>query len=174
MAVLVVREMVSVAQLSSSNELNKKNKIPEYAKDYKNEYLFIRGINKACAHLDEKHLTDVLYHELFITKQCESLKLYMKKFLKAQELGYLKDISSFVIKKDDIESTGILFIKVSLNHLAYDVEKGCYNYVKGYSDFYELFCKYYEKLNIEGEDDSDSDSDFELQDSDSDSESGFM
>ena len=30
------------------NALQKTNKIPDYARGYKNEYLFIRGINKTC------------------------------------------------------------------------------------------------------------------------------
>ena len=28
--------------------IKKTNKIPEYARDFRNEYLFIRGINKSC------------------------------------------------------------------------------------------------------------------------------
>ena len=31
-----------------SNSTLSNSKIPDYAKDYKNEYLFIRGINKTC------------------------------------------------------------------------------------------------------------------------------
>ena len=45
----VVREMVILAQSSNYQKCIKKtNKIPDYARDYKNEYLFIRGIDKAC------------------------------------------------------------------------------------------------------------------------------
>ena len=39
--------MVILAQTSNfQNCIKKTNKIPEYARDFKNEYLFIRGINK--------------------------------------------------------------------------------------------------------------------------------
>ena len=39
--------MVFLAQTSNyQNCIKKTNKIPEYARDFKNEYLFIRGINK--------------------------------------------------------------------------------------------------------------------------------
>ena len=39
--------MVILAQTSNfQNCMKKTNKIPEYARDFKNEYLFIRGINK--------------------------------------------------------------------------------------------------------------------------------
>ena len=32
----------------NSNATLSKSKIPDYARDYRNEYLFIRGINKTC------------------------------------------------------------------------------------------------------------------------------
>ena len=39
--------MVSAAQFSDfKNFIKLNNKIPHYARDYKKEYLFIRGINK--------------------------------------------------------------------------------------------------------------------------------
>ena len=39
--------MVILAQTSNyQNCIKKTNKIPEYAREFKNEYLFIRGINK--------------------------------------------------------------------------------------------------------------------------------
>ena len=39
--------MVILAQSSNSqNCIKKTNVIPEYAREFKNEYLFIRGINK--------------------------------------------------------------------------------------------------------------------------------
>ena len=43
----VVRKMGILGQSSNyQNCIKKTNKIPEYARNYKNEYLFIRGINK--------------------------------------------------------------------------------------------------------------------------------
>ena len=35
------------------------NKIPEYSRDFKNEYLFIRGINKEMESFVEKYLTEI-------------------------------------------------------------------------------------------------------------------
>ena len=42
--------MVILAQSSNYQKCIKKktNKIPDYARGYKNEYLFIRGINETC------------------------------------------------------------------------------------------------------------------------------
>ena len=45
----VVRKMVILARSSNfQNCIKKTNKIPEYARDYKKEYLLIIGINKIC------------------------------------------------------------------------------------------------------------------------------
>ena len=44
---LVVIEMGIAEHFSSTkNSISGANKIPEYARDFKKEYLFIRGINK--------------------------------------------------------------------------------------------------------------------------------
>ena len=57
-----------------------KSKIPDYARDYRNEYLFIRGINKTCGEfvkrLDEEG-------KIFNTSQANKLIFYFNKFLKA-------------------------------------------------------------------------------------------
>ena len=46
---LVVREMGSLAQSSNfQNNIKATNKIPEYARDFRKEWLSIRGINKEC------------------------------------------------------------------------------------------------------------------------------
>ena len=43
----VVREMVILAQSSNfQNSIKKTNKIPQYARDFKKEYLLIIGINR--------------------------------------------------------------------------------------------------------------------------------
>ena len=46
---LVVIRMGSLKQQNlNSGAIRNNSKIPEYARDYKNEWLFIRGINKTC------------------------------------------------------------------------------------------------------------------------------
>ena len=48
----VVREMGILAHFSNyQNFIKNNNIIPDYAIDYKNEYLFIRGIDKTCENL---------------------------------------------------------------------------------------------------------------------------
>ena len=39
--------------------INKNNIIPENAKDYKNEYLFIRGIDKSCENFINKYVENI-------------------------------------------------------------------------------------------------------------------
>ena len=87
----VVREMVILAHTSNFQKYIKKtNKIPDYARGYKNEYLFIRGINKECEKfvkiLDQEG-------EIFNNRQAKKVMYYFNKFLKAQEIEYLNDIS---------------------------------------------------------------------------------
>ena len=97
---IVVREMVILAQSSNYQKCVKKtNKIPDYARDYKNEYLFIRGINKTC----EKFIMILDSEgELFNSPQANKLILYFNKFLKAQEIEYLNDISELYFKEKDV------------------------------------------------------------------------
>ena len=77
----VVSKMVILGQ---QNCISGTNKIPEYARDFKNEYLFIRGINKEMDNFVEKYLTDT--SELFVSSYSDKIKFFIKKFMKAQEL----------------------------------------------------------------------------------------
>ena len=67
--------------------------IPEYAKDFKKEWLVIRGINKECGEFIER--TNYISEGKFNSPQANRIKYFIKNFLKAQERGRLKDISSF-------------------------------------------------------------------------------
>ena len=93
-------------QTSNCQNCTKKtNKIPEYARDYRNEYLFVRGINKTC----EKFVKILdSEREIFNSPQAKKLIFYFRKFLKAQELGNLKDISEFYFKENDVKFIVIL------------------------------------------------------------------
>ena len=74
------------------------NKIPEYAREYKREYQFIRGINKEFKYFLNKQ--DNLNNGLFESYIADRIKYFMKRFLRAQEKGKLKDISEFEIPDD--------------------------------------------------------------------------
>ena len=92
--------------------------------------------------------------ELFVSSSSDKIKFFIRKFLKAQQLGYLKDTSCFIFKECDVENIDFL-----LERMKFDFEEdeefvdGHPDDYPGYRDFYELFCKFYDKINI----DSDSD-----------------
>ena len=78
------------------------NKIPEYAKEYKRENQFIRGINKEFKYLINK--LDNLNNGLFESKLTDRIKYNMKRFLRGQEKGKLKDISNFILPIDEVDN----------------------------------------------------------------------
>ena len=70
----------------------KSNKIPEYAKEYKREYLFIKCLNYYLSQFSKK-LEDI-NNGLFETKLTKEIKYYMKRFIKKQENKEFKNISN--------------------------------------------------------------------------------
>ena len=83
----------------------------------------------------------------------------IRKFLKAQELNYLNDISSFEFKEHDVINIIIIFDLME-TYLESD------DYYGEFPDEYELFREFYEQINYKFDDlyysDSDSDSDCDL------------
>ena len=135
-----------------------KSKIPDYARDYKNEYLFIRGIDKT-EDFVINYLSDC--SELFVSSYSDKIKFFIRKFVKAQELDYLKDTSCFIFKQCDVDNINVLFERMHFDFEEDDeFVDGYPEDYPGYRDFYELFCKFYDKINIgflESESESESD-----------------
>ena len=76
--------------------------IPDYAKDFKNEYLFILGINN-----EFKYFLDNMNEAtrgLFENNKVDKIKKFIEKFLLYQNLGHFKDVSNFEIKSSDIKN----------------------------------------------------------------------
>ena len=88
--------MVILAHSSNfQNCIKKTNKIPEYARDFKKEYLLIIGINK-----EFKYFVDNINEAtrgLFENHRVVRIKYFIKRFLKGQERGKLQDTSNFEI-----------------------------------------------------------------------------
>ena len=84
------------------NCIKSTNKIPEYARDYKNEWLSLRGINKELEYFVDKYFTDII--DIFVSSYSNRIKSLIEKFIKVQELNYLKDISCFKFKGIDVEN----------------------------------------------------------------------
>ena len=85
------------------------NKIPHYAKNFKKEYLCIIGINKEFEYFKNK--LDKLNDGLFESNISNRIKYNMKRFLRGQEKGKLKEISNLMLPRYDVDN--LIFIKVS-------------------------------------------------------------
>ena len=96
----------------------KDNKIPEYAKEYKREYQFIRGINKEFKYLINK--LDNINKGLFESNTSNRIKNFMKKFIRAQEKGKIKDISDLVFPKGYLSNIILINNNFDAYKLRYD------------------------------------------------------
>ena len=165
----------------------KQNKIPEYAKEYKREYLFIRGLNINLKYFIKK--LDDLNNGLFETDLTKSIKYYMKGFLRRQEDGRLNDVSNFIFPDNILNN--VIFINEQFGYYKLRYDAFCdddgkeYNYLSdsdndndnngeylvdgkpypGFIEFYYIFKKIYNQIK---KDDNDNDNDDCDCDSDSD------
>ena len=81
-------------------------KIPDYAKDYKNEYLFIKGIDTCFKFfLDNLDKAD---KGVFENHRVDIIKKYINKLEKAQKLNYLNDTTNLEIDEQDVPSSLLL------------------------------------------------------------------
>ena len=152
--------------------------IPEYVREYKREYQFIRGINKEFKYFVDN--IDKATTGLFENHRVDRIKYFIKRFLRGQEKGKLQDISNFEIYEDDVDN----LIKIEKNFFNFNQYinfcKDCYeddepfiDPYPGFKNIYDDFKIFFSKLNIIYEEvnyiDSDSDSeylDFSYTDSD--------
>ena len=129
--------MVILAQTSNfQNCIKKTNKIPEYAREFKNEYLFIRGINKICEEFVKKLDLDA---KIFDTPQAYQRMLYFRRFLKAKEFGYVDDNSEFKFEESDVNYIDSLGLQLDdYMDLFYDLDSGKFNQERYDSDEYKM------------------------------------
>ena len=159
---------------ANSESTKRKDKIPDYAKDFRNEWLYIRGINKKCG----EFITRLNFgRDLFNSPSANNLKKYIRKILRAEELGKIKDISSLIFKYFDASNIECLEeqldnytdLYVDPDSLEFDQEY--YDlfidrHYPGFKEFFELINLINDKVkkeeptfNLIFESDSDSDSD---------------
>ena len=98
---------------------------PDYAKDFKNEYLFIIGINN-----EFKYFLDNMNEAtrgLFENLRVDKIKKFISKFLLYQNSGYFKDLSNFEIKSSGIKN--LIRIKKKFNDFnnLINYRKDCYD-----------------------------------------------
>ena len=101
------------------NAILSRSKIPDYARNYRNEYLFIRGIDKSCDYLENRLFKGD--KGIFKNHRVDKIKRLIKKFEKAQKLGYLKDISDKDIWEYDVYiSFSLLDSLIEMGDFYYD------------------------------------------------------
>ena len=115
------------------------NKIPEYATNYKKEYLYIRGLIKEFKYFINK--LDDLNNGLFESNISNRIKYNMKRFQRGQEKGKLKDISELVLQRYDY-----LYIQDFYLNLCYEIK---FYDNPSYKEFFDLIGKLYNKIKIE-------------------------
>ena len=117
-------QTVGVSGLSS-------NKIPEYVKEYKREYQFIKGINKEFRYIT--HFMENLEYEKINFKdyKLDNIMKIIKRFLRAQEKEKFKDISNLEFDYFDINN--IYEIKKDINFY-YSIIQVVYDWSNGVND----------------------------------------
>ena len=123
---------------SSQNCIKSTNKIPPYAREYKKEYLFIRGINKEFKYFVDN--MDDAPNGLFESHKVDRIKYFIKRFLRGQEKGKLKDISNLMLPKYNF------FYIDFYRNIYYEFE---FDDNPSYVEFYDLIRKLYEEIKIE-------------------------
>ena len=132
--------MVFVEHFSNSqNFIKSNNKIPIYARDFKKEYLFIIGINKELKYFTE-HINEAPTG-LYENHRVDRIKYFIKRFLKGQERGKLKDISNFTLPKYHFS-----YIEDFYLNIYYEFE---FDDNPSYKNFFDLIRKLYNKIKIE-------------------------
>ena len=118
MGILEHFSTTSQTELIGKMTENANNKIPEYAREYKREYQFIRGLNKEFKNFLKK--LDDLNNGLFETNSTNSIKYYMKRFLRGQEDGTFKDISNFIFPDNILNNINFINQQFGYYKLRYD------------------------------------------------------
>ena len=161
------------------NFIKNNNIIPDYSSDYKNEYLFIRGIDKKCGEFKIRLDKDI-EGKILDSPQAVSLIRCFNRFLKAQQLEYLNDISNLYLYEYHVRFIDTLefhledFTDLYCDPDSFEFDQEKYdnnveNDYPGFKKFFECFSRFNEKLNV----DYISESDYyksKLYDSDSDDE----
>ena len=157
---------------NNSENSNTSKKIPEYAKDFKKEWLYIKGINRKCGDFMKKLGEDTdSFEKVFSSPRAKALIEHFKNVLEAQKMGKLQNISQ-------------LKFKLSAVYKIIDLRMDLYYYMgttfytdfvisdDDFQDFFENFIIFTKNVNIKKEEDFEDDLYLEyLNDSESESES---
>ena len=144
-----------------SGTTQKHSKIPEYAKDFKKEWLYIRGINKKCGEFMKKlgDNTDS-FEKVFSSSRARALIRDFKNVLEAQKIGKLQNISDFYFKYIDISNIESLEEQLDYYRDFY-VDRDSYQFDEesyelnididfpGFRELFNLICLFNDKIKKE-------------------------
>ena len=138
------------------NSNTSKNKIPEYAKDFKKEWLYITGINRKCGEFMKKlgDNTDS-FEKVFWSSRAKALIEHFKNVLEAQKMGKLQNISELEFKLSAVEKIIELRIHIYLN--MGNVYYSDYLLDEDFQDFFENFIIFTNNVKIKNEEDFEDD-----------------
>ena len=131
-------------------------KIPEYAKDFKNEWLYIRGINKKCGEFMQilGDNTDS-FEKVFWSSRAKELIKHFKDVLKAQKVGKLQNISKLKFKLSAVEK--IIDLRIDLYfHMGHTFHADFF-LDDEFQDFFENFIIFTNNVDIKNEKDFEDD-----------------
>ena len=146
-----------------NNTSNSNNKIPEYARNYKKEWLFISGINKSCGMLITKIVNSAYSDEkIFSSPGAKALVRDFRVVLGFERIGKLKNISGLKFKLSDVGNIECLAEELD-NYRDLYVDPGSYvfdeesyekNIDKDFPGFRKLFdtiCLFNDKIKRDEE-----------------------
>ena len=171
--------MASVAHFTNFKNSNTSNsKIPEYAKDFRKEWLYIRGINKKCGEFSKKLNNTTEHEEVFWSFKPKALIKDFKNVLEAQKVGKFQNISKLKFKLSAVEE--IIKLRLDLYYIIGYILNA--DFIMGddeFQDFFENFIIFTNSTNIKYEENFEDDT-FDINDyrgsyteNDSDSGSGI-
>ena len=141
---------------------NTNNKIPEYAKNYKKEWLFISGINRTAGRILNKLENDTDYEKVFSSPGVKALVRDFRVVLAFERMGKLQNISELRFKYNTANNIECLEEQLD-NYRDLYVDPGSYefdeesyekNIDKDFPGFRELFdaiCLFNDKIKIDEE-----------------------
>ena len=144
---------VHTSEINNTNNYN--NKIPEYARDYKKEWLFIRGINKTAGRIITKleNITD--YEKVFSSPGVKALVRDFRVVLAFERMGKLKKIKELKFKLSDVDKIIYLRIFIYANMgLRFPL---IYNFDEDFQYLFENLIIFTNMTNIKNEEDFEDD-----------------
>ena len=133
------------------NSNTSKNKIPEYAKDFKKEWLYITGINRKCGEFMKKLGEDTdSFEKVFSSPRAKALIEHFKVVLEAQKMGKLQNISQLKFKLSAVYK--IIDLRMDLYyHMGTTLYTDFIISDDDFQDFFENFIIFTNNVNIKKE-----------------------